>query len=243
MPCQYVNLNIDGILTKKKITVGCEYTNKARKWKTNEQRNGRRTIVRVLFTTLWMIRIKKEEEKPRKLHRRVYGCVCGVERIEDRGGGGCKDYLWYILEYPCILRKKKKEKIERNRLCAQITCDKKTGVEVTDRVTSTEVPPIPDSQVSAPTKPLNQSSAFRDMTNSLQINLPLSRIAAALCRVIRGKASGSPLLRHIYQPLRSRIEEQGEAGEKERKQALGVTNLKRTMQNGIPFVLHSIVTQ
>ena len=171
------------------------------------------------------------------------GCVCGVERIEDRGGGGCKDYLWYILEYPCILRKKKKEKIERDRLCAQITCDKKTGVEVPDRVTSTEVPPIPDSQVSAHTKPLNQSSAFGDMTNSLQINLPLSHIAAALCRVIRGKASGSPLLRHIYQPLRSRIEEQGEAGEKERKPALGVTNLKRTMQNGIPFVLHSIVTQ
>ena len=149
------------------------------------------------------------------------------------------------IEVSVHFKKEKGGKIARDKLCAhwQITCDKKTGVEVPDRVTSTEVPPIPDSQVSAPTKPLNQSSAFRDMTNSLQINLPLSRIAAALCRVIRGKASGSPLLRHIYQPLRSRIEEQGEAGEKERKPALGVTNLKRTMQNGIPFVLHSIVTQ
>ena len=86
-------------------------------------------------------------------------------------------------------KKEKGGKIARVKLRAhwQIPCDKKTGVEVPDRVTSTEVPPIPDSQVSASTKPHNQSSALRDMTNSLQINLPLSRIAAALCRVIREK--------------------------------------------------------
>ena len=145
-------------------------------------------------------------------------------------------------------KEEKGGKIARDKLCAhwQITCDKKTGVEVPDRVTSTEVPPIPDSQVSAPTKPLNQSSAFGDMTNSLQINLPLLRIAAALCRVIREKGfrlSIAPTRPRTIEEQRE-VDEQGEASEKKkRKPALGATNLKRAMQNGIPFVLHSIVTQ
>ena len=120
------------------------------------------------------------------------------------------------------------------------------GVEVPDRITSTEVPPIPDSQVSASTKPHNQSSALRDMTNSLQINLPLSCIAAALCHVIREKGfrlSIAPTRLWTIEEQRE-VEEQDEAGEKKnRKPALGATNLKRAMQNGIPFVLHSIMTQ
>ena len=121
-----------------------------------------------------------------------------------------------------------------------------TGVEVPNRVTSTEVLPIPDSQVSAHTKPLNQSSAFGDMTNSLQINLPLLRIAAALCHVIQGKGFRlSIALTRLWTIEEQReVEEQDEAGEKKNwKPALGATNLKRAMQNGIPFVLHSIMTQ
>jgi len=59
------------------------------------------------------------------------------------------------------------------------------GVDVPDHVASTEVPPIPESQVPAPTQP--QASALGDMTNSLRIKLPLSHIAAAVGRVIQGK--------------------------------------------------------
>ena len=121
------------------------------------------------------------------------------------------------------------------------------GVEVPDRVTSTEVLPIPDSQVSAPTKPHNQSSALRDMTNSLQINLPLSCIAAALCRVIRGKGfrlSIAPTRPRTIEEQRE-VDEQGEAGQKKKTEASirGDELEEGDAERHIPFVLHSIVTQ
>ena len=78
MPCQYVNLNIDGILTKKKITVGCEYTNKDTKtsWKMKNERTKKWKENYCRGSVHYFMNDKKEEEKPRKLHRRVYGCVC-----------------------------------------------------------------------------------------------------------------------------------------------------------------------